>query len=684
MTINLRAIAFCLSACFFFMQFSPASGQEAAVSDQNDAFNFDALKVVELDNGLSITVIEDSGFQKNALALNWNYISGLEGSLSGLKSAHMRCLLKKLEETLPQFAPLDWDSLEVSGSDDFIGLVSPAQNIESIIDWLADGVTSFNCDSTNWSVVQSEMQSELQVAGSSNGHDSMNPLMNHILFSENHPYGEMQSPESIAAIQSNAINNLHQQLFRPNNCRIVICLESANDFSHEDARAAFANWKTRSVAVSNLTRPGLNSANDVAWIASDATAPLRFQLGHVMRLKPADEDAWVLKMLADIIQNRIQSLSAAESLVLVDFEADKHMGRFMVYGIDIPEARMKTTLESTQEILQLITKELPTEDEINAAQERLIERHVAHLVDASYVAKMEASLPGSEWIQSKQHARSKLESISSNDVRRVANNLLRPKNLNIIGQGPRALGIEIGTAMDGDGDVEWYTANGTLIEPYLPAPGLTASSVFEAFYESCGGTSAFEALKSSRTTMRMDAGGGTVFTVETTSLYGTGFVASFEANGQVMMENVVTLKEGFKRQMGVIQPMSASEYDRLKPDIYLARFLHLEDLNGAAKVLGTFETNGTIQNVVRIHFGDQAVETLFFDAKSSRLVESTVERTGAAGKNKTTYGFESYQTYDGLTFPSIITQTTNGRKVQLLAERIELEVRINADIFKRN
>jgi hypothetical protein len=158
MTINLRAIAFCLSACFFFMQFSPASGQEAAVSDQNDAFNFDALKVVELDNGLSITVIEDSGFQKNALALNWNYISGLEGSLSGLKSAHMRCLLKKLEETLPQFAPLDWDSLEVSGSDDFIGLVSPAQNIESIIDWLADGVTSFNCDSTNWSVVQSEMQ----------------------------------------------------------------------------------------------------------------------------------------------------------------------------------------------------------------------------------------------------------------------------------------------------------------------------------------------------------------------------------------------------------------------------------------------------------------------------------------------------------------------------------------------
>jgi hypothetical protein len=136
--------------------------------------------------------------------------------------------------------------------------------------------------------------------------------------------------------------------------------------------------------------------------------------------------------------------------------------------------------------------------------------------------------------------------------------------------------------------------------------------------------------------------------------------------------------------MDVNQAMSSTEYKRLKSDLYAARFLHLDELLGETEVLGTLETNGTIQYVVRIHFEDTTVETLFFDQTSCMLIKSTVERMGATGPNKTTNDFDEYKTYDGLTFPSHITQTTNGRPIELVTEEMQLNVRINSDIFKRN
>ena len=182
----------------------------------------------------------------------------------------------------------------------------------------------------------------------------------------------------------------------------------------------------------------------------------------------------------------------------------------------------------------------------------------------------------------------------------------------------------------------------------------------------------------------MDAEGETVFTVTTENQYGIRFASSFEDNGQVVMENIVTMEEGFKRQMGVNQAMSSREYRRLRPELYAARFLHLDELQGEAEVLGTFETNGTLQYVVRIQFANNVVETLFFDQTSSMLIKAIVERMGASGPNQTTSDFDEYKTYDGLTFPSRITQTTNGRSVELVTEEMRLNVRINSDIFERN
>jgi predicted Zn-dependent peptidase len=684
MTPHFRAIAFCLCTCFLFSQSHPLKGQKTLDSEQQSVFSFDTISSETLDNGLTLSFIQNSEFKDDALALHWEYTPGVAQNLAGLRSAHMRCLLETLKNQITAYPALDWATLEVSADGDLLTLLPTSEDFPEVLEWLANTITSFELEAATWSEVATAMKNELQERGAFSGINPIDQLMKHRLFSNQHPYGERPSASSVNAIQLEDIKAFHRKYYLPNNCHLVFCTPSGIQNLQANATNFFKDWKARSVPAASLARPGVGRYNEVSWITSDNTEFLTFQVGHVMRLKPENDDEWILTSLANVIRERIQSVLESSAQIEVNFEYDKSMGQFIIRGSHIAGSRILVNIQEILNVLQLITEELPSEEELAEAHEQWIKEQHSHSMDATFVAQVAASGPSNERLKSEEQMRNSLSAVTPNDVRRVANNLLRPRSLQIVGTGPQKIGLAIGESIDGNGNIDEYTSAGVLIEPYSPVPGLTPDSIFDAFYAACGGKRAFEDLNTSRSVVRMDAEGETVFTVTTENQYGIRFASSFEDNGQVVMENIVTMEEGFKRQMGVNQAMSSREYRRLRPELYAARFLHLDELQGEAEVLGTFETNGTLQYVVRIQFANNAVETLFFDQTSSMLIKAIVERMGASGPNQTTSDFDEYKTYNGLTFPSRITQTTNGRSVELVTEEMRLNVRINSDIFERN
>ena len=295
--------------------------------------------------------------------------------------------------------------------------------------------------------------------------------------------------------------------------------------------------------------------------------------------------------------------------VSVHFKSDANTGQFIAQGV-LHHSKLANRMSQLQEELQRMTDDLVTEVELNTAKQQVSLAHHSNASDARWIATHAAK--GTESLMSWSTA--SVQPVWTMPVP-MKYDVLPTTACDLAisiswGMDRRSVGLDLGTALDSDGNIDWYDDAGNLIEPYVPVPGLEAASVFNAYYEACGGAKAFETTKSSRAVTRMDAEGGTVYTITTESLYGTGFVASYEANGQVMMENVVTIEDGFKRQMGINQKMSTSEYDRLRPQIYLDRLLRLSELQGTAEVLGSYATNGTSQYVVRIHYADASEETL--------------------------------------------------------------------------
>ncbi len=683
MTTPIRMIAFCLSAGLSFMQFMPIAVKAQSPSSAQSDISLDAIADIERDNGLSLAMIESPLFDQSAIAINWSYNRGMQTDRTGLAEAHMQCLLQLFEKNV-QKTTLNWDSLRIHATEHTVSFTPPNQGMAEVISALAVAVIAFDTDSVDWAAIRTEMEAVLQTNGALLGTEPMDQLMDHILFSAKHPYGEIPDSTSLSAISLSDIMEFHRQYFRPNNCRIVICSapKVADENSASKWASAFDEWKSRSVPVSSISRPAVSRNTEVAWIESDELKFVAFRAGHVMRLKPGDSEAWILRTAATILEQRLNDGLTVDENISVHFKSDANTGRFIAQGI-LHRSKLTNRMSQLQEELQRITDDLVTEVELNAAKQQLSEAHRSNASDARWIATHAAKRTESLISWSTASVQHRLDNASANEVRRVANNRLRPRNLNFLGDGPKEVGLDLGTALDSDGNIDWYDDAGHLLEPYVPVPGLEAARIFDAYYEACGGANAFETTKSSLAVTRMDAEGGTVYTITTKSLYGTGFVASYEANGQVMMENVVTIEDGFKRQMGINQKMSTSEYDRLRPQIYLDRLLRLSELQGTAEVLGSYATKGTSQYVVRIHYADASEETLFFDSVSSKLIAAEVKRSGGSGVNTTHYDFDQYQSYDGLAFPTVITQTTNGRSIQFITEAMDLNIRISPEIFKR-
>lgn len=671
MPIHFRASIAGILASLFSIATQPTFGQLTSENIPTEAPS-PIVHETQGENGLNIEVIVDAECQHETLSLQWNYVRGLETTKMGLEAAHMRCLVSLIRQTISTLDAQVWDSLEVETDVRRISFSGPDGFTSKIAESVALSIINYEVDASIWSAIQGQMMDEISINLTLEGSAPVRQLMDVLLFSNNHPYGEVPSLESLQEIELNDLLRFHSTYFRPNNCNINACVPKEGMAIQTAISELFDDWQERVVPKASLPRPALTREIRLSWIEDEsATEEPQVQMAHVLRLKDGEDDYWVHQCIAFLLEQRIED-AHPQANVEIKFESDVVMGQFSTQFF-APAKRISKIAHDMRKECKRITEEVATVEELNGIKASIHDQYANVCSNHHDLVKF-----------TEDELKERLESVSVSDVRRVAHNIMRPGNMHIAGQGSRESALETAKILGEGVPIDWYRKSGVFIEPYLPAnEGMTANGVIESFYAACGGKSAFEAAKTCRTRKRMDAEGGTVFTIQTSSSFGTGSVSSFEVNGQVMLENVVTDEEGFKRQMGTNQSMKSNEFARLRNEIYAAPLLHLDDLEGDAELLGTLEAEEGTQNVVRVIYSSGHQQTLFFDAKTALLLKSVDEHNSASSVSKITSHYKDYQEFDGLTFPANTIQTTNGREIQLIVESMKFDVRIDPKIFNR-
>lgn len=671
MPIQFRASLAGVLASLLSIATQPTSGQSTSENIPTEAPST-LVHATERENGLHMEVTVDGECQHETLSLQWNYVRSLETTKMGLEAAHMRCLVSLIRQAISSLDAEVWDSLEVKTDVRRISFSGPDGITSKIAESIALSLINYEVDASIWSAVQRQMMDEIATNLTLEEFAPVHQLMDILLFSNNHPYGEVPTSESLQAIELNDLQEFHSTYFRPNNCHINACVPQEGMAIQIAISELFDDWQERVVPNSSLPRPALTREIRVSWIeAESAEEEPQVQMAHVLRLKDGEDDYWIHQCIALLLKQRIED-AHPQAIAEIKFESDVVMGQFSAQ-LFAPEKRISKIAYDVRQECKRITEEVATVDELNGIKASIKDQY-------AYVCGNHHDLV----TFTEDELKERLESVTVSDIRRVAHNIMRPGNMHIAGQGTRESALELAKILGEGVPIDWYRKSGVFIEPYLPAPaGMTANDVIDSFYATCGGKSAFEDAKTCRISKRMDAEGGTVFTIQTSISYGTGSVSAFEVNGQVMLENVITDKEGFKRQMGTNQSMNSNEFARLKNEIYAAPLMHLDDLEGNAELLGTLEDKGGSQNVVRVSYSSGHQQTLFFDAKTALLLKSIDEHNSSSSVSKITSHYEDYQEFDGLTFPANTIQTTNGREIQFIVESMKFDVRIDPKIFNR-
>jgi hypothetical protein len=275
-----------------------------------------------------------------------------------------------------------------------------------------------------------------------------------------------------------------------------------------------------------------------------------------------------------------------------------------------------------------------------------------------------------------------LQTVNPSDIQRVAIHYLRPSNLIIAISGDRSRLPKNLDRFCGDSEIEFFDSLGNRILQLDPAPiGETAESVFQDYYNACGGVEGFESLGSLIQNGHMNAGSGMEFDLEIKTKYGLGQLTQVSMNGKVMMEQILTASKGVNRLNGEVKALSEAEYLRLKQSLYPAHFLHLNDLNLTAELLGMDRAADGPHYVVDIRFQGEPRETLYFHHQSHLLVKSVGERKGPTGPVKFATAYSDFEMFQGLAFPMTIVQTTNGQSMTLSLNEVLTNGRVPSNLF---
>jgi len=647
--------------------------------------------LVELENGLTLILVENHRLP----IVSWNLTLDIDPIFEGRKAGYVG-----MAGSLMSTGTETKSKVEIDEAVDFIGgristrssgafASSLSKHSEALLDLFADVILNPSFPQEEVEKARKQSLSGLEANLTDPGSISAN-LRAKVLFGNQHPYGEVETPESIEAIAREDLVNYHQTYFRPNVAYMVV----VGDITMHEAKAAieerFGQWEPAAVEDRYQPLPARPEGNQVCFADLPGAVQSVMHLTHVVKLEPGHPDA-----IAASVMNSILGGGAFSGRLMQNLREDKAftygarsslstdpvIGTFDAYA----NVRNEVTDSSIVEFLHEIKR--MTEEPVEAASLQttlnyMTGRFAQSLEQPETVARFALNtalyeLPEDYYATYLE----KLNAVTAEDVQRMAMKYLRPNNLYITVVGSRdevAAGL---SAFDSDGEISFYDAFGETAKALNPAPeGMTAETVFQLYYEARGGVEKFEKLKSIRMNGTMQPAPGMTFEVLRETTYGVGTRQAVSMAGTEMMSEVVTPEGGLSKAQGGQEEMEESDHlDALK-DLYPAYLLHLDELGMTAKLEGIDDTKATPQLVIVVE-GASGNTELRFDLMSSLLLAESSMRSGPMGNVPVLVKYAEYEDVKGLKFPMVIEQTAGGQALPMRFEEIQLDPKIDSNRF---
>jgi len=506
-----------------------------------------------------------------------------------------------------------------------------------------------------------------------------------------HPYGEIETEESINNVTFDDVKGYYSKYFQPSEAYLVVLGDIDIASIKTLIEKHFSPWQNTEYEKISIPQANANPAQlEINFVDMPNAVQSNISLTSNVELKMSDEDYHAVLIANKILGGGFNSYlnmnlreehgytyGARSSLA-----ADKYITRFTAGASVRNEVTDSAVVQTIKEIKRI--QEYPIEEDALAnAKAKYVGDFVLALERPSTVARYAINIKTNDLPENfYSEYLKKINAVTVADVQRVAKKYFNAENARFVVVGK---GSDVVENLEKTGiPIKYFDKEANPVsKPEFKKPipeGLTAKIIMDNYIDAIGGQKAVEDVKTVLTRVDVTIQGAPfkpVAVIKNMTPNKESMEMSVQGMGTIMKQ-VFNGKSGYTEQQGNKQQMPESEIlkKQKQKGLFAETYLNPEEL----VLVSLISVNGV--DAYKIQVDEENGSFRYYDAKSALLIrtESTQEAQGQSITQLT--DISDYKDIDGILMPHTKVINAGPQIITFSASEIKINEGVSKKDFK--
>ena len=653
-------------------------------------------KTFKLKNGLTVLVVEDKKLPTFSVRITIDNPPTLEGKKSGL-NALSNALFGEGSSNIKKEIfneEVDYLGASISMGMSFAFANGLSKHQDRIFELLSEAALSPYFTEKELNKEKNKLITTIK--GNQNNPSAIaQRAVRALTYGTNHPYGEFQTEKSIENITIDDIYLNYKKMFRPNNAYMVI----SGDIDFKEVRILvkkyFSKWKSsKKELASNINNPKDVLKTEINFIDIPDAVQSELSIINTTNLKTNSEDHHAALVTNFILGGSFNSYlnSNLREKNAWTYGARSSLGRnkwtkaTFRASTSVRNSVTDSAIVETLAEINRIKNELVSDEMLDAAKATYLGNFIMSTENKSLLADFAINIKTQDLPENFYETFiSKIDAVTKEDVKRIANKYFKSDNLRIVVVGK---GSDIVNSLENinyNGNlikVKYYDKFGKQIEKPLFTKeidkNITVKFIYNNHLNAIGGIENLNKVKSISITALVTIPGAPfkpTATIKQKAPNKTSMEMSVPSMGTTLMTQKFNGKEGYIEQMGQKMIYDEEQNNNQMKKLGLFEEAYL-DAN-SSEIISLSTINGN--DIYKIKVDENSFR--FYDAATG-LLTMTEETTKAMGNEiKTITKFSDYRDVDGLNFAFKREILTGPQSIIFDIQEININEEISDDFF---
>lgn len=647
----------------------------------------DAVKF-KLENGLQVILVENHNLPRVSFQVFVDVPPFLEGTQAGyadiagqlLSSGTTSRSKAEIDEAVDFIgASLNTSSSGVSGT-------CLTKHQEKLLELMADVL--FN---PSFPVEEFDKIKKQTLAALAQGKDNPEAIASNVSaalnFGKSHPYGELETEETVRNISLDKCTEFYNTYFKPNISYFVVTGDIDEQAVRKIAQKYFGDWSPAEVPEVNYPTPQPPSIAQVDFVDKAGAVQSVINLTHPVELPQGHPDAIKVSLMNTILggyfNSRLNSNLREDKAYTYgarsSINQDKYIGSFKASASVRNEVTDSALAQFLLEVDRL-QREKVGEEELSMVKSVMTGSFASSLESPGTIARYylniaRYNLPEDYYATYLQ----KLSEVTADEVLEVARKYVMAHRAHLLVVGNKDQVADKLKSFAPDGKVHFYDTYGNEInDAAIPVPeGITAETVLQNYLQAIGGEKLND-IQSVVIVMNAEMQG---IVLETT-LYNKApnkLVTRNAMMGNIMHEKIFNGESGVNVQMGQVSKIEGEELQDTKVDAVLFAERKYAEMGVKTELKGIEMVNGQPTYKLQITYPSGTQKTYYYNTDSYLKVREVETNNGSTS----TSDIAEYMEVEGIQFPKKINITGAAPvPISLETTKVEVNVPLADELFK--